>query len=600
MKTLFAFSFMLISLQGNAKTVEGRKNKAVIAIATDIMKQNEKGINILHSDVNIYSNTDIFSNNSDFSNIIFTEDTYFKNKFIHNETSFMNSTFLKKADFSNSYFAYPIWFKGSKFNDLCNHTDASFSDYANFERVIFKDSVSFKSSKFYNLADFNNSTFNGNIDFSNTKFNRQLNFRNCKIDGKLNFRSCEFIGNALFGNCVFNNDIDFKSSIFRQKARFYKCKFKKTDFIGSIFNDQANFLFAEFSDKAMFYATEFNKHSKFGLANFKDEASFTNAKFIDGVDFSFARFDDAIYFDNTIFNKTIDITGTTFKNGLDLRGAKLNDAIIYFDHHTNFPKGMLFVEWDHIANRLIVNDNSCQNYRRINKLIETKKTNTNHERNQKNEINKRLDSLNNELNMERLVLTEIFYKKLSDNYKAQDNRSAADGVMYELSERKQKYSGNLLWGLYGLTFGYGYKPLRFAATIFLIIIPTFSLLWYHRFYNNIALILNATYDKNIISDSKSEKNFKKVKILKLFPFKKYEHRNISKEINIFARIWHVLYFSSSVLLSIRFKSDWIHTRDKLFLFWITTEWIFGIFLYALFAILVKSHEFNYVKGLLGF
>ncbi len=47
------------------------------------------------------------------------------------------------------------------------------------------------------------------------------------------------------------------------------------------------------------------------------------------------------------------------------------------------------------------------------------------------------------------------------------------------------------------------------------------------------------------------------------------------------------------------KKEWIKKKDRAFLWWVTTEWLIGIGLYILFAVLVKSNEFSYVKGLLG-
>ena len=66
------------------------------------------------------------------------------------------------------------------------------------------------------------------------------------------------------------------------------------------------------------------------------------------------------------------------------------------------------------------------------------------------------------------------------------------------------------------------------------------------------------------------------------------------------RWWHVLHFSASLLLSIRFREAWIHRHDRDFLFWVTAEWILGIIAYITFVALVKSNEFSYIKGLLGF
>ncbi len=61
-----------------------------------------------------------------------------------------------------------------------------------------------------------------------------------------------------------------------------------------------------------------------------------------------------------------------------------------------------------------------------------------------------------------------------------------------------------------------------------------------------------------------------------------------------------LFFSTSVLLGVRFKKEWIEKIDRAFLWWVTAEWLIGIGLYVAFVALVKSNEFGYVKGLLGF
>ena len=77
-------------------------------------------------------------------------------------------------------------------------------------------------------------------------------------------------------------------------------------------------------------------------------------------------------------------------------------------------------------------------------------------------------------------------------------------------------------------------------------------------------------------------------------------------INRLTRYWHALFFSTSVLLGIRFKKEW--TKDlpenilgrKSFIYFVTFEWALGIILFVVFALLVKGIRFSFIKDLLGF
>jgi hypothetical protein len=59
-------------------------------------------------------------------------------------------------------------------------------------------------------------------------------------------------------------------------------------------------------------------------------------------------------------------------------------------------------------------------------------------------------------------------------------------------------------------------------------------------------------------------------------------------------------FCASVLLGIRYKSEWIDPRRPELTVVIFVEWLVGIALYVTFIALVRSTGFAYVKGLLGF
>jgi len=92
----------------------------------------------------------------------------------------------------------------------------------------------------------------------------------------------------------------------------------------------------------------------------------------------------------------------------------------------------------------------------------------------------------------------------------------------------------------------------------------------------------------------------------LLKFEVFNHSKISQHISLLYRIWHVIFFSFSVLLGIRWKKEWSDVKHKgqfgsdTFLRVVTIEYILGLLLYIIFAILVKSNQFAYIKGLLGF
>ena len=79
-----------------------------------------------------------------------------------------------------------------------------------------------------------------------------------------------------------------------------------------------------------------------------------------------------------------------------------------------------------------------------------------------------------------------------------------------------------------------------------------------------------------------------------------------KTVPTLSRFWHVVYFSASVLLGLRFKKQWMQVGGRTkaearrFITWVTIEWASGIGLYIVFALLAKGHRLSYIKGLLGF
>lgn len=447
--------------------------------------------------------------------------------------------------------------------------------------VTFKQQADFKHAQFSNVADFWYAQFSDDAFFTETQFLSLANFSTAQFSRGVEFSVAQFSDEVVFMETHFSGDADFSA--------------------------------AQFSKKADFRKSQFSKEAGFSVAQFLGEAVFMETHFSGDADFSAAQFSGDADFENAVFDTTFNVAGTKFEKGTDLRRTNLSKSIIFFDHHTFFPSGTLNVNWNQLQGRLFFHNPSCPSYWKWT-AAKTKVTNldsleqhlpetliakSDGIRKDHKQAKAELDTLTSLLNLEQHDLTKTFYYRLRDNYLAQDDQASADKVMYELASKRAEYLREPLWVLYGWFMGWGYKPLRFVLTVFLFVVLPFSFLWYKRFYHRVVpLVANLNEEqKKLLSNPSSlqQKTF-----LKIFKYKTYNHREASETANFLARLWHVVRFSSSVLFSIRFNKDWIEMEDRAFLTWVTAEWALGIGLYVTFAILVKSYEFGYVKGLLGF
>ncbi len=403
--------------------------------------------------------------------------------------------------------------------------------------------------------------------------------------GKPDSSRKEILGNKNPLN--FERDADFWYSQFSGYVDFHKSNFSKN----------ANFMGSQFSENTTFTGSKFLGNADFMGSKFLGNNDFSDSKFSGNAVFSSTCF-GVVDFENTVFSKMLIISNAQFTKGADLRRTDLSKAKIFFDHHTFFPSGTLQVYWSQLKDRLAISDESCSGYLEWNELNYKVKqldsfqhhlpTSLTAKRDSLNaaliKTRYQLDSLSTKLNRERYALTAIFYNRLRDNYLAQNDKGSADEVMYELASKRLVYLDEFWWRLYGWLFGWGYKPMRFVLTVFLGPVLLFALLWYRKYYHRVVLLVDHTLteeQKSTLQDPS-------------------EREAAFKDTILFARWLHVLYFSTFVLLSIRFKKEWIEKNDRAFLYWVAAEWMVGLLLYVLFFTLVKSHEFGYVKGLLGF
>lgn len=180
-------------------------------------------------------------------------------------------------------------------------------------------------------------------------------------------------------------------------------------------------------------------------------------------------------FENAYISGELSISGTKFNQGIDLRRTDLTKAKIYFSHHTYFPPGKLLVYWSQIKGHLYLDDSICQFKYTVDDLKKRKNLNK--------AGRDSLAVLEKQFDNERYDLTEIFYYRLRDNFLAQNDKASADGVMFELAEKRAEFLTEPLWILYGWTMGWGYKPVRFLVTVFCVIVLPFAWFWYRRYYH---------------------------------------------------------------------------------------------------------------------
>jgi len=523
-----------------------------------------------------YGGTPVANEGMGKPSIIFTDSTNFGETSPH----FFRAHFIN-ADFDEALFIKEIRFMAD-FDRNTGFYGAEFRKSANFSGVHFNGDTSFNQAQFQFTTI---SRVDVAASFVGTKFAKDANFGSTLFAGKVWFMDAKFAGDADFRDANFLRDVDFSHTAPKDYTKS-----------PTVFKKQANFM-----------SVIFNGYTNFSLTQFEQNANFSNATFSRMANFSDATFSGYANFENCQFSHKVNFAGTQFIPGVDLRRADFSKSVsILFDHHTSFPNNKLNVNWNQIKGRLHLSEESCINaspwqmvkreYRELDSLynrVAHKKISDTPDTLaiKRQNIKARLDSLTQVFNKERYDLTEIFYLRLRDNYLAQNDKASADAVTYELAERKAEILNEPLWILYGWIMGWGYKPVQFLLAAFLLVALPFALFWYRRYYHLVLPMVDHAIDDAFKEQLKAPEKLNKKN--------HFNHAAIAGEIIFPARVWHVIFFSTSVLLGIRFKKEWIEKKDRAFLWWVTAEWLIGIGLYILFAVLVKSNEFSYVKGLLG-
>jgi uncharacterized protein YjbI with pentapeptide repeats len=510
----------------------------------------------------------------------------FGGSWFHSLADFGYAQFYKEANFNAAQFTKVAYFYGAKFDNLAIFSNAKFNDKANFKGVWFDNLAKFGDTQFTKSVIFVGSRFDDKAEFSVAKF-YNANFSSAKFDSLAKFRRTQFFVDAIFNDTQFRNRVSFQFAQFHGMSTFWNTKFVKkahfrevefhspTWFANAHFDTIADFEDVKFDGVTQFKNNHFNGLLNLSRAQFKQEVYFNDTDFHGSVCFWEVQFKDDIFFEGCSFKGILNLAGTNFSKGVDFRRAHLDSVeTIYIDHNTKFPDGKFRIYWDQFEAK----DNL-----RL-KLWNPPK------------MESELDSIN-----EHYKRIATFYHRLKDNFIAQDDKGAADAVMYELEWQRKKIKKEWKWKLYGWFFGWGYKPWKFLLFIVGPIIILFSIIWCKLFYH---LVVQIVWDK-APQDYEHVLNFHpyfvRIGMVRRLRFITFVHSNFSNEvISYWARFWHVLHFSTSVLFGIRFKKEWINTKNNEFLSVIALEWVIGILLYIMFAYLVKGVRFGFIRELIGF
>ncbi len=295
------------------------------------------------------------------------------------------------------------------------------------------------------------------------------------------------------------------------------------------------------------------------------------------ANFRGATFQDVTFFQKAVFKGAINFSKTTFKKEIDFRQANFDSVTVIYLEDITFPEGELHFYWEQFKGK----DSLRIKLR-----------------------NPPADSLKDE----HYTRIEIIYHKLRDNFIAQGDKSSADDVMYELEWQRDEILSEFDQQLYGIFFGYGYQPWRFLLFVVLPLLIIFAGVWYWFYYAILVFINPNLFSENVVTAELKHKD------KYLFRTKNTQRVNLQftdfsyalNDINRLTRYWHALFFSTSVLLGIRFKKEWTKHLPKnilgrkSFIYFVTFEWVFGIILFVVFALLVKGIRFSFIKDLLGF
>ncbi len=414
-----------------------------------------------------------------------------------------------------------------------------------FKKLIFEGSSHLLNSQFVDTAYFYMAEFWGTAYLNSSIFEKEAFFTHAVFKMGSEFVNVTFKRNVDFVSTNHENSPPFDinlSKLFKIESKFLHSKFSgNVSFAYSVFSIPIDFSNTIFDGKADFQGVEINS-----------DINFTNTKFGTVLSFYNCNCNKQLKFPQSLLPDTLILSKGNYPSGVDLRDGNYQKLSKLYIENISFIDGEFLVYWDQIKMR-------GGNFR-ISYLGES----TDHP----------------DVAIEKL---KQIYVRLYKNYIKIGDEKAAYDVMFEFEQQKERLSGELLQKLSGITFGYGYKPKRFIMIIFLIMIM-FVPIYYFLYYDYILIIFEnklIAEQPSILKKPKSHRDYKHWK--NWF----FDHTIVDDKIPLIYRIWHSILFSASVLLSLRFKKDWVNfegikkNRDTIFIVLVIFEYFVGLSLYYL-------------------
>jgi hypothetical protein len=369
---------------------------------------------------------------------------------------------------------------------------------------------------------------------------------------------------AAFLNREFAGEVQFRGE-HKQSTHLNTVRFRnRVRFNGTQLHGETTFTRVHFAVDGLFYNADFH-----GPTSFR-RPSGNALKFAGGT-----VFHENLWFANPEVSETI-FNGVTFDGAVTIAGQNIRDFL--FDDCT-FARPPRLERAQFAGTLSFANSTFKEGLDlRFTDLSKTKRVVLAGIEIDPRDLRVSWSSLRGKLDVDRDKNPDIWFPHLEASYRlvaaaleAHDNEDDAERALHELEVRRQKELGGFWHGLHGLVLGYGYEPWRVVFVILPLIALFALLLIPHR--ATVAAILDADIKNGAVPQASVTRS---------------------------ARVAHLLFFSTAVLLGIRFKQEWIQPSNTPFVLLVAAEWAIGIALYIAFFALVKTSGFAYVKGLLGF
>mgnify|MGYP003385691833 CR=1 FL=1 len=317
---------------------------------------------------------------------------------------------------------------------------------------------------------------------------------------------------------------------------------KKSWIQGNEFRDGITAAMDSVKGEFLFLINEVIGESAFIIDQFDNEARFNSSSFDGKTIMENIVFSKKPYFTRTRFKGSLDLTASNFIEGVDFRVAKFDKGTevqleAFEGDMTQFQIDMSQIELIDLV---------------LTEPVEQLKN-------------------KNEREQEELARLNKVYEQLKQSFKIRGLTEEYDALSLIHYREKNKIKKNLFFYMYDFFMAYGYETWRF---ILFVIFPS-------------IVILSIVYTRNFKED-----------IREVIRRKDQAGAEQNYDTSTLAHIARTAAISSSILFAIRYKTIWLtekHSFNKFVMF----NYLYGIFLYLLFAMGTRVSSFDIVKSFIG-